>query len=194
METSSRNNSSSTTAQQYFSTTLNVNQPDCVPTARPIFQSFALWQADTLKELVNHFLTSLSLPLCSIGFLSQLVYDRPVTECIRAGHYAASVIIKRSGCTFPEKPDFHWYWWIGGIKSISHGAMGLLPNFFLLPFPHLSNYLHQRFCTSVYCILNKIHGVFLLLPLQCLSSLNFWNSAKYFSLIHQEKLFYLHSL
>ncbi|KAF4794523.1 hypothetical protein TURU_101645 [Turdus rufiventris] len=41
------------------------------------------------------------------GFLSQLVYDRPVTECIRAGHYAASVIIKRSGCTFPEKPDFH---------------------------------------------------------------------------------------
>nr|XP_020651812.1 adenosine kinase-like [Pogona vitticeps] len=41
------------------------------------------------------------------GFLSQLVYDRPLTECIRAGHYAASVIIKRSGCTFPEKPDFH---------------------------------------------------------------------------------------
>ncbi|KAF7247250.1 Adenosine kinase [Varanus komodoensis] len=28
------------------------------------------------------------------GFLSQLVYDRPLTECIRAGHYAASVIIK----------------------------------------------------------------------------------------------------
>uniref|UniRef100_A0ACB8ETH2 Uncharacterized protein n=1 Tax=Sphaerodactylus townsendi TaxID=933632 RepID=A0ACB8ETH2_9SAUR len=41
------------------------------------------------------------------GFLSQLVYDRPLTECIRGGHYAASVIIKRSGCTFPEKPDFH---------------------------------------------------------------------------------------
>ncbi|XP_019357928.1 PREDICTED: adenosine kinase isoform X1 [Gavialis gangeticus] len=41
------------------------------------------------------------------GFLSQLVYDRPLTECIRAAHYAASVIIKRSGCTFPEKPDFH---------------------------------------------------------------------------------------
>ncbi|XP_074928884.1 adenosine kinase isoform X4 [Chelonoidis abingdonii] len=41
------------------------------------------------------------------GFLSQLVYDRPLTECIRAGHYTASVIIKRSGCTFPEKPDFH---------------------------------------------------------------------------------------
>lgn len=41
------------------------------------------------------------------GFLSQLVYDRPMVECIRAGHYAASVIVKRSGCTFPEKPDFH---------------------------------------------------------------------------------------
>ncbi|XP_006835988.1 PREDICTED: adenosine kinase isoform X4 [Chrysochloris asiatica] len=41
------------------------------------------------------------------GFLSQLVYDKPLTECIRAGHYAASVIIRRAGCTFPEKPDFH---------------------------------------------------------------------------------------
>ncbi|XP_054584712.1 adenosine kinase isoform X3 [Eptesicus fuscus] len=41
------------------------------------------------------------------GFLSQLVCDKPLTECIRAGHYAASVIIRRTGCTFPEKPDFH---------------------------------------------------------------------------------------
>uniref|UniRef100_A0A4X1SQ14 Adenosine kinase n=2 Tax=Sus scrofa TaxID=9823 RepID=A0A4X1SQ14_PIG len=41
------------------------------------------------------------------GFLSQLVFDKPLTECIRAGHYAASVIIRRTGCTFPEKPDFH---------------------------------------------------------------------------------------
>ncbi|XP_060028895.1 adenosine kinase isoform X3 [Erinaceus europaeus] len=41
------------------------------------------------------------------GFLSQLVSEKPLTECIRAGHYAASVIIKRAGCTFPEKPDFH---------------------------------------------------------------------------------------
>uniref|UniRef100_A0A2K5VIJ9 Adenosine kinase n=1 Tax=Macaca fascicularis TaxID=9541 RepID=A0A2K5VIJ9_MACFA len=42
-----------------------------------------------------------------LGFLSQLVSDKPLTECIRAGHYAASVIIRRTGCTFPEKPDFH---------------------------------------------------------------------------------------
>ncbi|XP_036911864.1 adenosine kinase isoform X3 [Sturnira hondurensis] len=41
------------------------------------------------------------------GFLSQLVSEKPLTECIRAGHYAANVIIKRTGCTFPEKPDFH---------------------------------------------------------------------------------------
>ncbi|XP_032167591.1 adenosine kinase isoform X2 [Mustela erminea] len=41
------------------------------------------------------------------GFLSQLVSDKPLAECIRAGHYAASVIIRRTGCTFPEKPDFH---------------------------------------------------------------------------------------
>ncbi|XP_061611984.1 adenosine kinase-like isoform X3 [Phyllopteryx taeniolatus] len=40
------------------------------------------------------------------GFLSALVQDRPLEECIRAGHYAANVIIRRVGCTFPEKPDF----------------------------------------------------------------------------------------
>ncbi|XP_067101365.1 LOW QUALITY PROTEIN: adenosine kinase b [Osmerus mordax] len=41
------------------------------------------------------------------GFLSELVQERPLEECIRAGHYAANVIIRRVGCTFPEKPDFH---------------------------------------------------------------------------------------
>uniref|UniRef100_A0A8C5A1U6 Adenosine kinase n=1 Tax=Gadus morhua TaxID=8049 RepID=A0A8C5A1U6_GADMO len=41
------------------------------------------------------------------GFLSQLVVESPLEECIRAGHYAANVIIQRVGCTFPEKPDFH---------------------------------------------------------------------------------------
>ncbi|KAL0964836.1 hypothetical protein UPYG_G00329660 [Umbra pygmaea] len=41
------------------------------------------------------------------GFLSALVQDRPLAECIRAGHYAANVIIRRAGCTFPEKPNFH---------------------------------------------------------------------------------------
>ncbi|XP_049615200.1 adenosine kinase isoform X3 [Syngnathus scovelli] len=41
------------------------------------------------------------------GFLSELVQEHPLEECIRAGHYAANVIIRRVGCTFPEKPDFH---------------------------------------------------------------------------------------
>ncbi|XP_016390154.1 adenosine kinase-like [Sinocyclocheilus rhinocerous] len=40
------------------------------------------------------------------GFLSQLVQDKTFEQCIRAGHYAANVIIRHAGCTFPEKPDF----------------------------------------------------------------------------------------
>ncbi|KAM7468189.1 hypothetical protein LguiB_015751 [Lonicera macranthoides] len=40
------------------------------------------------------------------GFLSQMVLEKPIEECVRAGCYAANVIIQRSGCTYPEKPDF----------------------------------------------------------------------------------------
>ncbi|XP_022521756.1 adenosine kinase b isoform X1 [Astyanax mexicanus] len=40
------------------------------------------------------------------GFLSELVQEKSLEQCIRAGHYAANIIIQRSGCTFPEKPDF----------------------------------------------------------------------------------------
>lgn len=40
------------------------------------------------------------------GFLSQLVHGKPIEDCVRAGCYAANVIIQRSGCTYPEKPDF----------------------------------------------------------------------------------------
>jgi adenosine kinase len=40
------------------------------------------------------------------GFLSQLVQDKALSECVRAGHFAARVIIQRSGCTFPETCDF----------------------------------------------------------------------------------------
>ncbi|KAL3876326.1 hypothetical protein ACJMK2_034188 [Sinanodonta woodiana] len=43
------------------------------------------------------------------GFLAQLVARKSIAECIRCGHYAANVIIKRSGCTFPEKPSFVSY-------------------------------------------------------------------------------------
>ena len=38
------------------------------------------------------------------GFLSQLVLDRSFDECMAAGFFAAHVIIKRSGCTFPPGP------------------------------------------------------------------------------------------
>ncbi|KAL4640004.1 adenosine kinase-like isoform X1 [Arapaima gigas] len=41
------------------------------------------------------------------GYLSELVQGQPLEQCIHAGHYAANVIIRRAGCTFPEKPDFH---------------------------------------------------------------------------------------
>lgn len=42
------------------------------------------------------------------GFLSQLVVGKTIDECVRAGNYAANVIIQRSGCTFPEKAEFQW--------------------------------------------------------------------------------------
>lgn len=42
------------------------------------------------------------------GFLSQVVAGKSVDEAVRAGNYAANVIIQRSGCTFPSKPDFEW--------------------------------------------------------------------------------------
>jgi adenosine kinase len=40
------------------------------------------------------------------GFISQLVLDKSLEECVRAGNYAAQTIIQRDGCTFPEKPSF----------------------------------------------------------------------------------------
>ncbi|CAH1795539.1 unnamed protein product [Owenia fusiformis] len=40
------------------------------------------------------------------GFLAQIVQGKPVEESIRCANYAASTIIQRSGCTYPEKPDF----------------------------------------------------------------------------------------
>ncbi|XP_030466760.1 adenosine kinase 2 [Syzygium oleosum] len=40
------------------------------------------------------------------GFLSQLVKQKPVEDCVKAGCYASNVIIQRPGCSYPEKPDF----------------------------------------------------------------------------------------
>ncbi|XVF76398.1 hypothetical protein PTKIN_Ptkin13bG0263400 [Pterospermum kingtungense] len=41
------------------------------------------------------------------GFLSQLVQGKPIETCVKAGCYASNVIIQRSGCTYPEKPEFN---------------------------------------------------------------------------------------
>ncbi|RCV14563.1 hypothetical protein SETIT_2G435700v2 [Setaria italica] len=41
------------------------------------------------------------------GFLSQLVQEKSIDDCVRAACYAANVVIQRSGCTYPEKPDFN---------------------------------------------------------------------------------------
>ncbi len=40
------------------------------------------------------------------GFLAQLAMGKDLAECVRAGHYAARVIIQRSGCTFPSVCSF----------------------------------------------------------------------------------------
>ncbi|KAG2318372.1 hypothetical protein Bca52824_011585 [Brassica carinata] len=41
------------------------------------------------------------------GFLSQLVHGKAIEDCVRAGCYASNVVIQRSGCTYPQKPDFN---------------------------------------------------------------------------------------
>ena len=40
------------------------------------------------------------------GFLYGLVSGKDIPECVRAANYAANVVIQRSGCTYPETPDF----------------------------------------------------------------------------------------
>ncbi|RKP18198.1 Ribokinase-like protein, partial [Rozella allomycis CSF55] len=39
------------------------------------------------------------------GFLSQFILGNPIEDCIQKGIYAASVIIRSSGCTFPKSND-----------------------------------------------------------------------------------------
>jgi len=38
------------------------------------------------------------------GFLAQLALEKSIEECVRAGHWAARIIIQRSGCSLPEGP------------------------------------------------------------------------------------------
>lgn len=41
------------------------------------------------------------------GFLAQLVKGSPTEKCVKCGIWASSLIIQRSGCTFPEKMEFN---------------------------------------------------------------------------------------
>lgn len=40
------------------------------------------------------------------GFLSQLVKGKDIDQCMKAGHWASSIVIRRSGCTYPDVCDF----------------------------------------------------------------------------------------
>lgn len=40
------------------------------------------------------------------GFMAQYMQGKSVAECVRCGHWAAGVIIRRSGCSFPATADF----------------------------------------------------------------------------------------
>lgn len=62
----------------------------------------------------------LSLSSYATGFLSELVQEKPLDQSVKAAHYAANVIIRRAGCTFPEKPDFKWW--------LSDDLILILPN------------------------------------------------------------------
>lgn len=66
---------------------------------------FFFWKRGILRGGFDRDLV-VSLPYP--GFLSALVQEHALEECIRAGHYAANVIIRRVGCTFPERPDYNW--------------------------------------------------------------------------------------
>ncbi|KAJ0410188.1 hypothetical protein P43SY_002520 [Pythium insidiosum] len=40
------------------------------------------------------------------GFVSRLSLGRPIADCVKAGHWAAQVVIRRSGCTFPAECEY----------------------------------------------------------------------------------------
>ena len=42
------------------------------------------------------------------AFVAGVLLGKPLAECCRAGAYAAYEIIRRSGCTLPDKPAFTW--------------------------------------------------------------------------------------
>lgn len=79
------------------------------------------------------------------GFLSELVQEQPLDQCVKAAHYAANVIIQRAGCSFPEKPDFKW----GLVRKAFPSAWNLIPT--LPPQPqHISSTIFYK-CNPQMC-------------------------------------------
>uniref|UniRef100_A0A8D3CDX8 adenosine kinase n=1 Tax=Scophthalmus maximus TaxID=52904 RepID=A0A8D3CDX8_SCOMX len=73
-----------------------------------VFLCFHLIHFQVALHLVSVFCGCLFMSLlCAAGFLSELVQEKPLDQCVKAAHYAGNVIIRRAGCTFPEKPDFN---------------------------------------------------------------------------------------
>lgn len=60
----------------------------------------------SVLSLLLIFIVEASFFFGNTGFLSELVQEQPLDQCVKAAHYAANVIIQRAGCSFPEKPDF----------------------------------------------------------------------------------------
>jgi adenosine kinase len=40
------------------------------------------------------------------GFVSRLALGKSLADCVKAGHWAAQVVIRRSGCTFPDACEY----------------------------------------------------------------------------------------
>lgn len=40
------------------------------------------------------------------GFVSRLALGKPLVDCVNAGHWAAQVVLRRSGCTFPAECEY----------------------------------------------------------------------------------------
>ena len=53
-------------------------------------------------------ITTVPLIILFLVATKQIVAGKSLDEAVRAGNYAASTIIQRSGCTFPAKPEFEW--------------------------------------------------------------------------------------
>lgn len=88
-------------------------QAGCTRTCMPACQCAYSCASSMLRPLLHQAVpcstTSPNLFALPLGRSSMQVCGKDVAECVRAGSYAASVIVQRGGCTFPDKPyGFAW--------------------------------------------------------------------------------------